>query len=178
MAPPQRVAPVEGVERDERRERRVEALELVGAKRWVKRLDEGLKTSVGEGGHRLTPTQAQQLALARLILADPPVAVLDEATAEAGSAGAGVLEPALDAVADGRTTIVVAHRLTQALAADRIVVLDHGRVVETGIVPSINTGIAHREPGVGQVGAGVVKAPMPCFTQALETFAAKLGVVC
>ena len=56
--------------------------------------------------------------------------------------------------------------------------IDIRRVVETGIVPSINTGIAHREPGVGQVGAGVVKAPMPCFTQALETFAAKLGVVC
>jgi hypothetical protein len=50
-------------------------------------------------------------------------------------------------------------------------------VVETGIVPNINTGIAHRKPGVGQVGAGVVKAPMPCFIQALEAFAAKLGVV-
>jgi ATP-binding cassette subfamily C protein len=60
------------------------------------------------------------------------VAVLDEATAEAGTAGARALEHALDAVAEGRTTIVVAHRLTQAMAADRIVVLDHGRVVETG----------------------------------------------
>ena len=108
------------------------ALDLVGAKRWVKGLDEGLDTIVGEGGQRLTPTRAQQLALARLALADPPVAVLDEATAEAGTAGARVLEHALDAVAEGRTTIVVAHRLTQAMAADRIVVLDRGRVVETG----------------------------------------------
>ena len=98
----------------------------------VKDLDAGLKTIVGEGGQRLSPTRAQQLALARLALADPPVAVLDEATAEAGTAGARVLEEALDAVAQGRTTIVVAHRLTQAMAADRIVVLDHGRVVETG----------------------------------------------
>ena len=108
------------------------ALDLVGARRWVKRLDDGLDTVVGEGGHRLTPTQAQQLALARLALADPPVAVLDEATAEAGSAGARVLEKALDRVAEGRTTIVVAHRLTQAMAADRVVVLDRGRVVGTG----------------------------------------------
>jgi hypothetical protein len=55
--------------------------------------------------------------------------------------------------------------------------IDIRLVVETGIVPNINTGIAHRKPGIGQVGAGVVKAPMPCFIQALEAFAAKLGVV-
>ena len=108
------------------------ALDFVGARRWVKRLDDGLDTIIGDGGHRLTPTQAQQLALARLALVDPPVAVLDEATATAGSAGARVLEEALDRVAERRTTIVVAHRLTQAMAADRVVVLDRGRVVETG----------------------------------------------
>jgi ATP-binding cassette subfamily C protein len=108
------------------------ALDLVGAREWVKGLDEGLNTIVGEGGQRLTPTQAQQLALARLALADPAVAVLDEATAEAGSAGARVLEAALDRIAEGRTTIVIAHRLTQAVAADRVVVLDRGRVVENG----------------------------------------------
>ena len=55
--------------------------------------------------------------------------------------------------------------------------IDIRLVVETGIVPNINTGIAHRKPGMGQVGAGVVKAPMPCFIHALEAFAAKLGVV-
>ena len=108
------------------------ALDLVGARRWVKSLDDGLDTIVGEGGQRLTATQAQQLALARLALADPPVAVLDEATAEAGSAGARVLEEALDRLAVGRTTIVVAHRLSQAVAAGRVVVLDRGRVVEVG----------------------------------------------
>ena len=108
------------------------ALDLVGAKRWVKNLDEGLDTIVGEGGQRLNPTRSQQLALARLVLADPPVAVLDEATAEAGTAGARALEKALDALSGGRTTIVVAHRLSQAVAADRIVVLDRGRVVEDG----------------------------------------------
>ena len=108
------------------------ALDLVGAREWAKGLDRGLETIVGEGGHRLTPTQAQQLALARLTLADPPVAILDEATAEAGSAGARVLEEAVDAIAAGRTAVVVAHRLTQAVAADRVVVLVGGRVVEIG----------------------------------------------
>ncbi|GAA3241310.1 ABC transporter ATP-binding protein [Pseudonocardia petroleophila] len=87
---------------------------------------------VGDGGTELGATVAQQLALARLVLADPAVAVLDEATAEAGSAGARVLEVAADAALAGRTAVVIAHRLTQAAAADRVVVLDKGRIVETG----------------------------------------------
>lgn len=107
------------------------ALELVGA-RWVAALPDGPATRVGEGGTALTPPQAQQLALARLVLADLPVAVLDEATAEAGSAGARDLEEAALAATAGRTTLVVAHRLTQAARADRVVVLHDGRVVEEG----------------------------------------------
>ena len=66
------------------------------------------------------------------MLADPDVAVLDEATAEAGSAGARVLEAAAAGRSRGRTALVIAHRLTQAGAADRVVVLDKGRIVETG----------------------------------------------
>ncbi|MGH8573950.1 MAG: ABC transporter ATP-binding protein, partial [Gammaproteobacteria bacterium] len=89
---------------------------------------------------RLTATQAQQLALARLVLADPLVAILDEATAEAGSAGARVLEAATLRALDGRTALVVAHRLTQAATADRIVVLDDGRVVEIGPHAELATG--------------------------------------
>ncbi|MDD9370595.1 MAG: ABC transporter ATP-binding protein [Acidimicrobiales bacterium] len=108
------------------------ALSLVGAWPWVEALEDGLDTVVGDGGHQLGPTEAQQLALARLVLVDPAVAVLDEATAEAGSAGARVLEASADAAIAGRTALVVAHRLTQAVAADRIVVLDAGRVVEQG----------------------------------------------
>jgi len=108
------------------------ALHQVGALDWAQALPSGLATVVGEGGHRLTVTQAQQLALARLILTDPPIAILDEATAEAGSAGARVLEAAAAAALAGRTGLVVAHRLTQAAQADYIVVLDGGRVVETG----------------------------------------------
>ncbi|OLZ49600.1 ABC transporter ATP-binding protein [Amycolatopsis keratiniphila] len=106
------------------------ALEKVGARGWAEAL--GLATVVGEGGHQLTVTQAQQLALARLVLADPPIAILDEATAEAGSAGAKVLEAAAAAALEGRTGLVVAHRLTQAAASDRVVVLDAGAIVESG----------------------------------------------
>ncbi|MFC1438424.1 ABC transporter ATP-binding protein [Streptacidiphilus sp. N1-10] len=108
------------------------ALDKVGALAWAEALPEALRTVVGEGGHRLTPTQAQQLALARLILADPPVAVLDEATAEAGSAGALLLEAATTQALQGRTALIVAHRLSQAATADRIVVMDGGRIVESG----------------------------------------------
>jgi ATP-binding cassette, subfamily C, bacterial len=109
-----------------------EALRRVGALAWVRRLPEGLATIVGDGGHRLTTSQAQQLALARVLLVDPPIVLLDEATAEAGSTGARELEAAAAEVLRGRTALVVAHRLTQAAAADRIIVFDHGRVVEQG----------------------------------------------
>ncbi|WP_315773995.1 ABC transporter ATP-binding protein [Rhodococcoides kroppenstedtii] len=107
------------------------ALDLVGAG-WVADLPDGVHTVVGEGGLALTAARAQHVALARLVLADPAVAVLDEATAEAGSAGARDLEDAARAATRGRTTVVVAHRLTQAAAADRVVVLEHGRIVEQG----------------------------------------------
>jgi ATP-binding cassette, subfamily C, bacterial len=109
-----------------------QALSLVGAMDWVQALPDGVDTVVGESAHRLTSAQAQQLALARLVLADPTVAILDEATAEAGSAGARELERAALAATKGRTTLIVAHRLTQAELADRVLVLDGGRVVETG----------------------------------------------
>ncbi|MER5323745.1 ABC transporter ATP-binding protein [Streptosporangium roseum] len=109
-----------------------EALARVDALAWAEALPDGLRTIVGEGGHRLTAAQTQQLALARLVLADLPIAVLDEATAEAGSAGARVLEKATERAVEGRTALVVAHRLAQAATADRIVVMDGGRVVESG----------------------------------------------
>ncbi|HVV14347.1 ABC transporter ATP-binding protein [Amycolatopsis sp.] len=109
-----------------------EALATVNALTWAEKLPSGLSTVVGDGGHRLTAAQSQQLALARLVLADPPVAILDEATAEAGSAGAKALEAAADAALAGRTALIIAHRLTQAAQADRVVVLEDGRIVESG----------------------------------------------
>lgn len=109
-----------------------DALRATGALDWVTTLPEGLGTVVGDGGHALTPAQAQHLALTRVLLADPALLVLDEATAEAGSAGARDLERAALAVAAGRTTLAIAHRLTQAATADRVLVLHEGRVAELG----------------------------------------------
>lgn len=108
------------------------ALQTVLAWNWVRALPEGLDTSVGEHAHHLTATQAQQLALARVVLLDPDVVILDEATAEAGSAGAHELERAALAVTEGRGALVVAHRLSQSAAADRVLVMEEGRIVEQG----------------------------------------------
>ncbi len=109
-----------------------EALDTVGAGGWARSLPEGLDTVVGSGGLSLTPFEAQRLALARSHLTDARVLVLDEATAEAGSSGTRDLDRAVDRMRAGRTTLVVAHRLEQATRADLVVVMEHGRVVETG----------------------------------------------
>lgn len=109
-----------------------EALQVVGADEWVKILPQQLETAVGEKGARLTAEQGQQLALARIVLQDPAILVMDEATADEGSSGARTLERAALEVGRGRTTIIVAHRLSQAMHADRILVMEGGRVVESG----------------------------------------------
>lgn len=106
------------------------ALGVVGADPLLDRLPDGLDTRLD--GSALTPAEAQQLALARVLLADPGVVILDEATAEAGSSDAGRLERAAQAVIDGRTALVVAHRLSQTAAADRVVVMERGRIAEEG----------------------------------------------
>ncbi|MFI7889736.1 ABC transporter ATP-binding protein [Streptomyces sp. CACIS-1.16CA] len=108
------------------------ALETTGAAELLDLSAEALDTVVGTGGHPLTEAEAQQLALARLLLADPELAILDEATAEAGSAHAERLDRASEAVLAGRSGIVIAHRLSQAATCDRIVVMDAGRLIETG----------------------------------------------
>lgn len=98
----------------------------------VESLPEGLDTRLGLGGHVLGAAQEQQLALARVVLADPDLVILDEATAEADSADGDLLERAADAAIRGRTALVVAHRLTQARRCDRIAVMEAGRIVESG----------------------------------------------
>ena len=108
------------------------ALDRVHARSWFNRLADGLDTVVGARGIHLDPVAAQQLALARVLLLNPAIVVMDEATAEAGSAGAGALEDAADAVTRDRSAVVVAHRLDQASRADTILVMDTGRIVESG----------------------------------------------
>lgn len=96
----------------------------MSALEWVQALPDGMRTVVGAGGHPLIVVQSQQLALARLVLADRPVAILDEATAEAGGSGARVLEAAAKRALAGHTGLVVAHRLSQAAQADSVLVLE------------------------------------------------------
>jgi len=108
------------------------ALAAVDALDWVEALPEGRDTLVGAGGHPLTPAQAQQLALARLVLADPHTLVLDEATSLLDPRAARHLERSLASVLAGRTVVAIAHRLHTAHDADRVVVVDDGRLDEVG----------------------------------------------
>ncbi|MFF1551369.1 ABC transporter ATP-binding protein [Rhodococcus erythropolis] len=108
-----------------------EAVEGMKAQ-WIHELPDGLETRVGAGGYQLTAAQAQHIALVRLALLDPPVVILDEATAEAGTTAAGLLDQAAELAVSGRTAVVIAHRLSQAVRADRILVMSGGRVVESG----------------------------------------------
>lgn len=110
----------------------MDALRAVDAHGWVEALDEGLATEVGSGGHKLTPAQAQQIALARLVLLDPHTLVLDEATSLLDPRAARHLERSLNAVLEGRTVVAIAHRLHTAHDADRVAVLDGGRITEIG----------------------------------------------
>ncbi|AIR96882.1 ABC transporter ATP-binding protein [Streptomyces glaucescens] len=108
------------------------ALGAVDADGWARALDDGLDTEVGSGSLALTPAQAQQIALARLVLADPHTLVLDEATSLLDPRAARHLERSLARVLDGRTVVAIAHRLHTAHDADVIAVVEDGRISELG----------------------------------------------
>ncbi|MEU8519022.1 ABC transporter ATP-binding protein [Streptomyces sp. NBC_01216] len=108
------------------------ALGAVDADGWARALEKGLDTEVGSGGVALTPAQAQQIALARLVLADPHTLVLDEATSLLDPRAARHLERSLARVLDGRTVVAIAHRLHTAHDADVIAVVEGGRISELG----------------------------------------------
>ncbi|MBD0421089.1 ABC transporter ATP-binding protein [Streptomyces sp. TRM S81-3] len=108
------------------------ALAAVGAEEWVRELPDGLATELGGAGRRTDGSQAQQLALARVVLADPHTLILDEATALLDPATARHTERALAAVLRGRTVIAIAHRLHTAHDADRVAVMEDGRLTELG----------------------------------------------
>ncbi len=108
------------------------ALRAVDAWEWVERLPEGLDTKLGSGHTQLTPGRAQQIALARLILADPHTIVLDEATSLIDPRTARHLEGSMSALLTGRTVVAIAHRLHTAHDAERIAVVIDGRIVELG----------------------------------------------
>jgi ABC-type multidrug transport system fused ATPase/permease subunit len=108
------------------------ALEAVDATAWAETLPDGLETVVGAGGAPLTPAQTQQLALARLVLADPHTLVLDEATSLLDPRAARHLERSLASVLTGRTVVAIAHRLHTAHDADRVAVVENGLLQELG----------------------------------------------
>jgi ABC-type multidrug transport system fused ATPase/permease subunit len=114
---------------DEELRRAIDAVDLGD---WVASLPDGLQTEVGQGGFAVPPAQAQQLALARLVLADPHTLVLDEATSLIDPRAARHLERSLAAVLDGRTVVAIAHRLFSAHDADRVAVVEAGRISELG----------------------------------------------
>ncbi|MGI5340826.1 ABC transporter ATP-binding protein [Streptomyces sp. CA-181903] len=113
-------------------ERLWEALETVLLADWARTLPAGLDSEIGPGAAPVSPSAAQQLALARLLLSDPHALVLDEATALLDSTASRRVERSLAALIEGRTVISIVHRLDSVRDADRIAVMDHGRIVELG----------------------------------------------
>jgi ATP-binding cassette, subfamily B, bacterial len=108
------------------------AARAANAAEFLEKLPDGLDTFMGEGGARLSGGQRQRLAIARAILRDAPILLLDEATSALDAESERLVQDALDKLMAGRTTIVIAHRLATVRAADRIVVMDEGRIVEQG----------------------------------------------
>ncbi len=104
----------------------------IGGGDWLDALPEGLSTQVGEAGHALSMGQRQLVALARVLLQDPSIIILDEATASVDPLTEAQIQEGLDLVLAGRTAILIAHRLSTIRYADRIIVLDRGRIVEEG----------------------------------------------
>jgi subfamily B ATP-binding cassette protein MsbA len=118
----------EGIDRG----RTIEALEAANLGALIKELPEGIDSMIGDNGNRLSGGQRQRLAIARAIYKNAPILILDEATSALDSESERQVQDALDRLMAGRTTLVIAHRLSTIEHADRIVVLEHGQIVENG----------------------------------------------
>jgi ATP-binding cassette, subfamily B, bacterial len=147
------------------------AAQQVGGGDWLEALPDGLQTDVGEHGRSLSMGQRQLVALARLLVQDPAIVVLDEATASVDPLTEAQIQEGLDVVLAGRTSIVIAHRLSTIEHVDRIIVLDHGRIVEEGTHTELvraggrycdvyNTYFRHQSPHY-QPGTGFVAVDTP-----------------
>jgi len=108
------------------------AVDAANARQFIERLPDGLESVVGERGVKLSVGEKQRLSIARSLLKDPPILILDEATASVDTATERLIQEALERLMANRTSIVIAHRLSTIVYADQILVLDHGRIIERG----------------------------------------------
>jgi ABC-type multidrug transport system fused ATPase/permease subunit len=107
-------------------------VDAANARQFIERLPDGLESVVGERGVKLSVGEKQRLSIARALLKDPPILILDEATASVDTATERLIQEALERLMANRTSIVIAHRLSTIVYADQILVLDHGRIIERG----------------------------------------------
>ena len=110
----------------------LEAARIAEATNFIDNLPNGWETNIGEDGHKLSGGQRQRISIARAVLKDAPILVLDEATSSVDNETEEALQKSLDLISKDRTTIVIAHRLSTIRHSDSIIVLDEGKVVESG----------------------------------------------
>ena len=110
----------------------INACKIVNADAFISKLPNGYLTDVGEGGSKLSIGQKQLLSFARAILANPKILILDEATSSIDTENEKIIQKAIQTILNGRTSLVVAHRLSTIVEADKIVVLQKGKIVESG----------------------------------------------
>ena len=111
----------------------LESLKIANAWEFVKRLPEGIDTNIGDSGGKLSGGQQQRISIARAVLKNPPILVLDEATSSLDSESEKLVQIALENLMKNKTSIVIAHRLSTIQKADKIIVLEKGKIIESGI---------------------------------------------